>query len=153
MIDKIKAFLLTAIIYGALIGIFVLMIFIGYEGVTSGNLFYTLGGIVILSSGLFMPLGFFLKEDTQIGDVVAKIFGYSMVIGLYAIWGFIGIGLIILPFTNTDLSIDLGILIVKSGFVKFCWVIGDAILLFYMYKWVVSFAQKKFNRKKNNQNS
>lgn len=39
----------------------------------------------------------------------------------------------ITPFTSTDLSIDLGILILKDGFVKFVWIILEiGILLFVL---------------------
>lgn len=39
----------------------------------------------------------------------------------------------ITPFTSTDLSVDLGILILKDGFVKFVWIILEiGILLFVL---------------------
>ena len=48
------------------------------------------------------------------------------------------------PFTNANLNIDLGILILKDGFVRFIWIIFDLVILIFLLRFIL----KKINELK-----
>jgi len=76
-----------------------------------------------------------------------KILFYLPVILIYGLNLIIFIGLCYLPFDqNLDLSIDLGFLVLKDGFVRLALIILDCFLL---YK-IVSFVKKKFTKENRN---
>ncbi|GEM_PF-3355826 len=40
------------------------------------------------------------------------------------------------PFTSADLSIDLGILILKDGFVRFVWIVFDLMIVIFLLRFI-----------------
>ena len=139
--QKILVFLMVAMFIA-------LAIFIGYIGVLNilhDDFFDKLIGLLILACALFMPITILIKNEKLktiltigIGSIII------VVLGLFVLLP--AIGLFLLPFYVEDLSVDLGIIILKSSFVKFIIYCIDVLVIYFLLnrfrKWFIKIKKK-----------
>jgi len=100
-------------------------------------------GILIASIGFGFILNVYFSKIKWLDFLI---YIPAIIIGIIAITSIIGIAII--PFSsNVDLEIDLGILIVKDGFVRFVLIILDFVLAFKIFEYVKNRIK---NRKRKN---
>lgn len=82
-------------------------------------------------------------------EIVNKFFILILGVILIILFSVYSYSFIITPFKDNDLSIDLGILILKDGFVRFLWIILEIVIFLFL----INILWKKINRlKQNNKN-
>ena len=138
--DRMWTFLTWLFLVGMLGGTFLVMVYMGYSGVTSGNLFETLFGIFLLSLAAYLPFNFLVKNE-RVRDRLLMFFGSFAALGLFGVWGLIAIALMAAPFLDVDLTIDLGLIIVKSAAVKFLLILADIFVIYFLWKWISDYVK------------
>jgi hypothetical protein len=143
--NKLKEFLFKAFLLSMLAGAPIIMIYMGYQGLISGNPFEVVFGVILLLVGLYVPFNFL--SGKRISGMIATVLSYSFVIALAILFAMIGLAVAIAPFTDIDLTIDVGIIVLRSGFVKFVLIVVDAVILYYLYQTAKELYLKKVKGK------
>jgi hypothetical protein len=140
--NQIFAYLFTFLIYGSIILIDIKVIYEGYLAVIHRNIFYKILGVVILVFSISVN-GIILVKNKKLNNFFLFIGGYLIVGVIFIIHLLSIIGFFLIPFSNDNLSIDFGILIIKSNFVKGFSFCIDIVLIYLFIKQIKSWATKK----------
>jgi len=145
MAEKIFRYTLLALLYGGISALICFMIYSGYGGIASGSRIGIFFGIISITVGLIVPVNILIRND-RIKNLIHIGLGSIIVIWIFSVLAMACVGFMILPFTGADLSIDLGIIVLKSSFVRFIYIALSVIFIFYVFKFIINFIRNKVKR-------
>ncbi len=99
---------------------------------------------IVLYILLFVPLlNLVHSENVKISNIALLIFKVFIIIPLYIFIGLFILASLYFPFSNQELSLDLGIFYFNSWFVKTILVVFDVVVVFYSVKRLICYLKSK----------
>jgi hypothetical protein len=117
-------------------------IYLNFKEGSGSSMFWGVVGVLIVV--LFVS-NFFSKS--RLGTTIMKSVVLILLLVGVLFYLLATLGILIIPFSDKDVSVDLGILVIKSWVVKTLILILEGALLYYAFNWIRN-SVKKLSKKK-----